>query len=206
MEPAPWMRAEVLFAAALWLATPAVTVRAVPELTLRVAVPAALLLNVIEPTVALEVTVIEAPARMTAASPLAGTIPPVQLVVAFQLPPVAVVTRVAARHMGPPMRLKAIASDMERSFVTILSQGLRPCVAGASNFSVALRRSESETAAWNGFHITVEHRVCPGLCFLRIAKMKGYQCVTINPGPYSFAILIAGRGRRHPLVAGAIPG
>jgi hypothetical protein len=75
---------------------PEVTVKMAPEFAVKVAVAAALLLNVIEFTVALAVTVTEAPARIIASSVLMGTTPPDQAAVLFQLPPEAVVTMVAA--------------------------------------------------------------------------------------------------------------
>jgi hypothetical protein len=74
---------------------PEVTVKVTPEFTVKVAVPAALLLKIIEFAVAFAVTATEAPARITALSVLAGTTPPDQELVAFQLPPDAVVILVA---------------------------------------------------------------------------------------------------------------
>ena len=118
--PAPWIRTDVLIVAAFSLVTPAVTVKVMPGLTVKVAVLELLLLNVIEPTVAPAVTVTEAPARITAASVFPGTTPPAQLVVAFQLPPDAVVVVVAPRAPNAPARVTRNASNMAWSCFTFL--------------------------------------------------------------------------------------
>jgi len=84
-----------------------------PELTVKVAVFELALLNVIELTVAFVVTVTEAPATITAASPLAGTTPPDHVVVAFQLPPMAVVVLVAPRALDVPNKPKRSVSNVK---------------------------------------------------------------------------------------------
>jgi hypothetical protein len=86
---------------------PAVTVKVTPEFAVKVAVPAVLLLNMIEFAVAFAVTVTEAPARITALSVLAGTTPPDQELVAFQLPPDAVVILVAPWLTDTPMNINS---------------------------------------------------------------------------------------------------
>jgi hypothetical protein len=86
----------------------AVTVSVMLELTVKVVVLWLALLNVIELTVAFAVTVTEAPATMTAVSALRGTTPPDQVLVAFQLPPAAVVVLVAPRLLNVPSRDKIV--------------------------------------------------------------------------------------------------
>jgi hypothetical protein len=88
---------------------PEVTVKVTPEFTVKVAVPAALLLKIIEFAVAFAVTVTEAPAKITALSVLAGTTPPDQELVAFQLPPDAVVILVAPWLTDTPMNINSAA-------------------------------------------------------------------------------------------------
>ena len=134
--PAPWITTAVLAAAAFRLVIPAVAVKVTPELTVRVAVLALLLLNVIELTVAPAVTVTEAPARMTAASVLAGTTPPAQVVVAFQLPPDAVEIRVAPRLASAPSRVTAVASVTDRSLFTGFLKSVRLLSSPAFQFQI----------------------------------------------------------------------
>jgi len=90
------------------LVIPEVTVKVMPEFTVKVAVPAALLLKIIEFAVAFAVTVTEAPARITALSVLAGTTPPDQVRVLVQLPPDAVVSLVTPWLADAPMKVTSI--------------------------------------------------------------------------------------------------
>ncbi len=90
----------------------AVTVKVTLELTVKVAVLVLELLNVIDVTVALVVTVTEAPATITTVSALRGTTPPDQVPVAFQLPPDAVVVLVAPRLLNVPTRKKIAARQI----------------------------------------------------------------------------------------------
>jgi hypothetical protein len=88
---------------------PEVTVKVTPEFTVKVAVPAALLLKIIEFAVAFVVTVTEAPARITALSVLAGITPPDQVRVLVQLPPDAVVSLVAPWLADAPIKVISAA-------------------------------------------------------------------------------------------------
>jgi len=94
---------------------PEVTVKVTPEFTVKVAVPAALLLKIIEFAVAFAVTVTEAPARITALSVLAGTTPPDQELVAFQFPPDAVVNLVAPWLANAPTKVTSPAKNKGNS-------------------------------------------------------------------------------------------
>jgi hypothetical protein len=107
------------------LVIPLETVKVMPELTVSVATLALLLLKIKEETVAPAVTVIEAPARTIAVSPLAGTTPPFHEEVLFQLPPADVVTRVAPRLPSAPMNVINVASEIGNSLVTTFRTVLR---------------------------------------------------------------------------------
>ncbi|MBC8095163.1 MAG: hypothetical protein H7Y43_05075 [Akkermansiaceae bacterium] len=87
------------------------------ELMVKVAVVTALLLKTIELTVAFEVTVTEAPARISALSVLVGTIPPDHVPVLLQLPPEAVVTRVAAWLVNAPDAISSIVRIENNLFI-----------------------------------------------------------------------------------------
>jgi hypothetical protein len=116
--PAPWIRTDVFLFAPFWLVIPAVTVKVTPEFTVKVAVLAALLLNIIELAVAFAVTLTEAPARIIALSVLAGTTPPDQELVAFQLPPDAVVSLVAPKLAEVPKKaISAAKINGENLFI-----------------------------------------------------------------------------------------
>jgi hypothetical protein len=95
-------------------------VKVTPELTVSVAVLRLLLLKISEVTVTAEVTVKEAPARTIAVSPLAGTTPPDQEEVLLQLPPEAVVTRVAPRLTNVPRKVIMTARDIGSSLITFV--------------------------------------------------------------------------------------
>jgi hypothetical protein len=91
-----------------------------PELTVRVAVLALLLLKTSEVTVAGAVTVTDAPAMIKTMSPPAGGVPLVQVVPLFQLPPAAVEIFVAPRPANAPMKVIMTASDMGSSLFTFI--------------------------------------------------------------------------------------
>ena len=113
--------AAVFFAAPFCCVMPVVTVKTMPELTVKAAVFEFALLNVNEFTVAFVVTVTEAPATITAASALAGTTPPDHVVVAFQFPPVAVVVLVAPRALDVPNKPSRSANNVKYfTFFTFL--------------------------------------------------------------------------------------
>ena len=109
MVPGPSIQADVVTAAAFcWRIAP-VTVKVTLALTVKTALLELALLIVIELIVAFAVTVTKAPATITAVSPLAGTTPPTQVLVEFQLPPDAVVVLVVPRAVNVPSRVKIIA-------------------------------------------------------------------------------------------------
>jgi hypothetical protein len=99
---------------------PEVTVKVTLEFTVKVAVPAALLLNIIEFAVAFAVTVTEAPAKITALSVLAGTTPPDQELVTFQLPPDAVVILVAPWLTDSPTKVTSAAKTKGKNCFIVL--------------------------------------------------------------------------------------
>ena len=87
-----------------------VTVKTTFELTVKMAGFEFALLNKIDWTVEFVVTVTEAPATITTESPIAGTTPPDHVPGEFQLPPIAVVVRVAATLPLGPIKIRHIAS------------------------------------------------------------------------------------------------
>jgi hypothetical protein len=91
-----------------------------PEFTIKVAVLAALLLKMIEFAVVFAVTITEAPARITASSVLAGTIPPDQVRVSDQLPPDAVVSLVAPWLADAPMKVTIATKVKGKNFLIVL--------------------------------------------------------------------------------------
>jgi len=94
------------------------TASVIPELMFRVVV-VEVVGNVREVQAAAAVTLTVAPEARVTVSPLPGTTPPVHVVVAFQLPPVAVLVIAAALAVCAPAKVRSVSSARNERAVSL---------------------------------------------------------------------------------------